>query len=94
MHDSTHADSSSDEDEVTSRPPAAVIQLRALTLPQRAAADRTALARQQLLMRAFILHAHFSNKQMTGYDTHCACTQGQLWPCEGCIGEAGLHRNS
>ena len=43
-------DSSSDEDEVTSRPLAAVRQLRALTPPQRAAADRNALARQQLLV--------------------------------------------
>lgn len=74
----THADSSSDEDEVTSRPPAAVRQLRALTPPQRAAADRSALARQQLLVRASIIQALISTKRITCCDTHCAHAEGHL----------------
>lgn len=44
------ADSSSDGEEVTSRPLAAIRPLRTLTPPHRAAADRSALARQQLLV--------------------------------------------
>ena len=74
----THADSSSDEDEVTSRPPAAVRQLRALTPPQRAAADRSALARRQLLVRASIIQALISTKRITCCDTHCAHAEGHL----------------
>ena len=74
----THADSSSDEDEVTSRPPAAVRQLRALTPPQRAAADRSALARQQLLVRALIILPYSPNKPMTYCDTHRGYTEGHF----------------
>ena len=74
----THADSSSDEDEVTSRPPAAVRQLRTLTPPQRAAADRSALARQQLLVRASTLQALSSTKQITCCDAHCDYPEGHL----------------
>ena len=48
------ADSSSDEEEVTSRPLATIRPLRTLTPRQRAAADRSALARQQLLVHRLV----------------------------------------
>ena len=51
IHNLWLADSSSDGEEVTSRPLAAMKPLRTLTPPQRAAADRSALARQQLLVQ-------------------------------------------